>query len=175
MQLDVRTATALDVEALTALVQRSYRGESSRAGWTTEADLLDGQRTDSSEVAAKVASGTGEVLVAVTEQGALVACCELELRPNSAYFGMFAVEPALQAAGIGRFVLDAAEARARERWSSTVMEMTVIEQRTELIAWYERRGYQRTGEVRPFPYGDVTKGEPQRADLAFLVLRKSLI
>ena len=52
--------------------------------------------------------------------------------------------------------------------------MTVIAQRAELIAWYERRGYARTGEARPFPYGDPRFGEPRRDDLSFLVLEKPL-
>jgi len=174
-QLTIRPAVPADVDAVVALVQSAYRGDSSRAGWTTEADLLDGQRTDPAEVAAKVTSQTGEVLVAVDEQGAVVACCEVEPRPKGAYFGMFAVEPALQSAGIGRLVLEAAEARARERWSATTMQMTVIAQRAELIAWYERRGYRLTGETQPFPYGDVTKGLPQRDDLVFVVLAKPLV
>jgi ribosomal protein S18 acetylase RimI-like enzyme len=174
MHVEVRTAEVADTDAVTALVQRAYRGDSSRVGWTTEADLLDGQRTDPAEVAAKVASETGEVLVAVDGQGVIVACCELEPRSDGAYFGMFAVEPALQSAGIGRLMLEAAEARARERWSATSVQMTVIAQRTELIEWYERRGYRRTGEQQPFPYGDASKGLPRREDLAFVVLRKEM-
>ena len=114
-ELTIRPAAPADVEAVAALVERAYRGDSSRAGWTTEAGLLDGQRTDPGEVAAKVTSETGEVLVAFDDQGILVACSELEPRPYGAYFGMFAVEPTLQAAGIGRLILEAAEARARVR------------------------------------------------------------
>ena len=174
-ELTIRPAGPADVEAVAALVERAYRGDSSRAGWTTEAGLLDGQRTDLAEVAAKVNSETGEVLVAFDDQGILVACSELEPRHDGAYFGMFAVEPTLQSAGIGRLLLEAAEARARERWSAASMQMTVIAQRTELIAWYERRGYRLTGETKPFPYGDVTKGLPQRDDLVFVVLAKSLV
>ena len=173
-ELTIRPAVPADVDALVALVQRAYRGDSSRAGWTTEADLLDGQRTDRAEVAAKVGSETGVVLVAVDQQGVIVACCELEPRPGGAYFGMFAVEPALQSAGVGRLLLAAAEATAREQWSAASLQMTVIAQRTELIEWYERRGYRRTGEERPFPYGDVSKGLPRRTDLTFIVLAKTL-
>ncbi len=173
-ELTVRPAVPADVDAITALVQSAYRGDSSRAGWTTEADLLDGQRIDADEVAAKAGSAHGEVLVAEDDQDVIVACCEIERRSAEVgYFGMFAVEPRLQSAGLGRVVLAAAEARARELWSVTTMEMTVIEQRAELIAWYERRGYQRTGEVRPFPYGDETKGAPRRDDLCFVVLIKT--
>jgi GNAT superfamily N-acetyltransferase len=157
-----------------ALVHSAYRGEASRAGWTTEADLLDGQRIEVDEVAAKVGHHSAEVLVAVTPDGVVVACCEIERRSAGAYFGMFAVVPRLQSAGIGRLLLGAAEARAVELWSAATMEMTVIEQRGELIAWYERRGYRLTGERRPFPYGDVSKGLPLRADLVFVVLSKGL-
>jgi ribosomal protein S18 acetylase RimI-like enzyme len=90
------------------------------------------------------------------------------------YFGLFAVEPSLQAAGIGRQVLTEAERIARQRWSCTTMEMTVIGQRTELIAWYERRGYALTGERRAFPYAELGPGGALRDDLYFSVLRKDL-
>jgi ribosomal protein S18 acetylase RimI-like enzyme len=171
--ITIRSAVPADAEAVAGLVQRAYRGDASRVGWTTEADLLDGQRIDVPGVGAKVASGTGEVLVGVDSDERIVACCELELRGSDvAYFGMFAVEPTLQASGIGRLLLEAAEERATRRWSVTSIEMTVIEQRVELIDWYVRRGYQRTGEKRPFPYGDEAKGLPRRDDLVFVVLAK---
>ena len=105
----------------------------------------------------------------------VLACCEVEDRGDGvAYFGMFAVEPALQAAGVGRAVLAAAEAYAAREWGSTTMEMTVIAQREELIAWYERRGYARTGETRPFPFEEMVGGGALRDDLHFVVLAKPL-
>jgi ribosomal protein S18 acetylase RimI-like enzyme len=105
----------------------------------------------------------------------LVACCELRGQPSgTAYFGMFAVVPTLQGGGVGGKVLAEAERRAVALWSATAMEMTVIRQRDELIAWYERRGYRRTGETRPFPHGDERFGLPRRSDLEFAVLTKSL-
>ena len=104
-----------------------------------------------------------------------VSCCELR-RPDdgAAYFGMFAVSPGLQGAGIGKVVLDEAERRARELWGATRMEMTVLVQREELIAWYERRGYRRSGATQPFPYGDERFGLPRRPDLLFAVLTKDV-
>jgi ribosomal protein S18 acetylase RimI-like enzyme len=172
MPITVRAATPADAPAVTELVQRAYRGDSSRAGWTTEADLLDGQRIDVDGVTRKIENGTGEVLIGLNEEQ-LVACCELEHRGTAAYFGMFAVEPTLQGAGVGRVMLQAAEQRAAD-WAVTTVEMTVIAQRTELIEWYERRGYSRTGEARAFPYGDEAFGLPRREDLVFVVLEKSL-
>lgn len=168
-----RTAAADDVPALVALVESAYRGESSRAGWTTEADLLDGQRTDPEAVAAVVDDPRAVVLVAETD-GALTACCQLEDRGGHAYFGMFAVSPSRQGGGLGRRVLAEAERRARERWGAAEMHMTVISQREDLIAWYVRRGYTRTGETSPFPYGDERFGLPKRDDLVFERLVKKL-
>ncbi|GAA2333457.1 GNAT family N-acetyltransferase [Dactylosporangium salmoneum] len=168
-----REAAPGDVQRLVELVQSAYRGESSRAGWTTEADLLDGQRADGDMVAAAIADPAGAVLVAETA-GELVACCQIERRTGHAYFGMFAVDPARQAAGLGAAVLAEAERRARDGWQVTEMRMTVIVQREELIAWYVRRGYARTGELSPFPYGDERFGRPRRTDLAFETLTKSL-
>jgi ribosomal protein S18 acetylase RimI-like enzyme len=168
-----RTATGDDVPALVALIESAYRGESSRAGWTTEADLLEGQRTDPEGVAA-VVDGAGSRMVVAESDGTLLACCQLENRDGHAYFGMFAVSPALQGAGLGRTVLAEAETFAREEWGADEMHMTVISAREDLIAWYVRRGYARTGEMTPFPYGDERFGLPTRDDLQFELLVKKL-
>ncbi|MGD9482566.1 N-acetyltransferase [Streptomyces sp. TRM70308] len=175
--LTFREAAEADVEALVALVESAYRGEASRAGWTTEADLLDGQRTDAAGVRAVITGADSRVLAA-ERAGELVACCQLERRPGPAgavaYFGMFAVRPGLQGGGVGRQVLAEAERTAVERWGAREMQMTVITQRADLIAWYERRGYRRTGQRTPFPYGDRRFGLPRRPDLAFELLVKPL-
>jgi GNAT superfamily N-acetyltransferase len=171
--LTFRTAETSDVPALVALVESAYRGEASRVGWTTEADLLDGQRTDADGVAAVIALDGSVVLVA-ERAGGVVACCQLERRGATAYFGMFSVRPELQGDGLGRAVLARAEQYAREEWNAVELEMTVIEQRADLIAWYERRGFTRTGEYSPFPYGDERFGVPLRPDLRFERLAKKL-
>ena len=171
----MRAADAADVAAIVDLVESAYRGDASRVGWTTEADLLDGQRTDADVVREAVASDASVLLVAVDDDGNLLACCQLEPHGDATcYFGMFAVRPTQQGGGVGRDLLADAESYARERLAATTMQMTVIAQRSELIAWYERRGYHRTGETRPFPYGDERFGLPRRDDLHFVVLEKSL-
>ena len=157
-----------------ALVQSAYRGDSGRRGWTTESDLLDGQRTDAADVAALLAR-PGSMVLLLEQDGRLRASCHLERQGEAAYFGMFAVDPARQGDGLGKRVLAEAERIARERWGCRAMHMTVIVQRAELIAWYQRRGYRRTGEYKPFPYGDERFGIPRRDDLRFEVLVKDLI
>ncbi|MFE7530820.1 GNAT family N-acetyltransferase [Kitasatospora sp. NPDC057542] len=168
-----RPATPADVPALVDLVESAYRGDSSRAGWTTEADLLGGRRTNPEAVTQAVSHAEGLVLLAERD-GGMLACCQLERRGERAYFGMFSVRPGLQGGGIGRAVLAEAERLAVERWGVGAMEMTVIEQRADLIAWYERRGYRRTGEFSPFPYDDERFGIPLRPDLRFEHLVKEL-
>ncbi|MFC8720066.1 GNAT family N-acetyltransferase [Kitasatospora sp. NPDC057198] len=168
-----RAAEARDVPALVALVESAYRGESSRAGWTTEAHLLEGQRTDAAAVA-ELLERPDSVVLLVERDGAPAACCHVERRGGAAYFGMFSVSPAIQGGGLGRQVLARAEEWARAAWGATTMEMTVIEQRADLIAWYERRGFARTGGFEPFPYGDERFGVPLRPDLRFVKLAKSL-
>ncbi|MGK5641471.1 GNAT family N-acetyltransferase [Streptomyces sp. URMC 126] len=169
----IRAAAAADVAALVPLVESAYRGDASRVGWTTEADILDGQRVDEDGVLEVVTAENSRVLMAEDAEGP-TACCHIELRGESAYFGMFAVRPALQGAGLGRVMLAEAERVARAEWGVRQMHMTVIRQREELIAWYERRGYRRTGQMFPFPYGDERFGIPRRDDLEFELLVKRL-
>ncbi|MEV0415656.1 GNAT family N-acetyltransferase [Streptomyces sp. NPDC050448] len=171
--LSFRSAAEADVPEVVALVESAYRGEASRGGWTTEADFLDGQRTDPEGVRAIIDSADS-VLLVVERAGALVACCQLEHRGDHVYFGMFAVRPGLQGGGLGKEILAEAERRARETWDAKEMRMTVVNVREELIAYYVRRGYRRTGELSPFPYGDERFGVPLRDDLAFELLVKSL-
>ena len=169
-----RRAGPEDVPAIVALVESAYRGASSRKGWTTEADLLDGQRTDVAAVRAEIDRGEGVLLLA-TSGGTAVGCCQLLPRgAGGAYFGMLAVDPGLQGKAIGGAVLAEAERIARTEWGARTMRMKVIGQREDLIAWYRRRGYEQTGETEPFPYGDSRFGIPLRDDLEFVVLEKSI-
>jgi ribosomal protein S18 acetylase RimI-like enzyme len=172
-ELTFRDATEADVDTLVALIESAYRGDASRSGWTTEADILDGQRTDPEGVLEVVKSPDSRLLT-VERDGTVVACCQLEHRGEYAYFGMFAVSPTLQGAGLGKAVIAEAERQARESWGVREMHMTVISVRDDLIAWYERRGYRRTGEMSPFPYGDERFGIPLRPDLQFELLVKPL-
>ena len=175
MTLTYRDATLNDVAAVVALVQSAYRGEASRAGWTTEADLLDGQRTDPDDVREIIESPDSRIRLGHDDAAGLVVCCQLERKPGgSCHFGMFAVSPTRQAGGIGREMLAEAERIAADELGAHTMEMTVITQRRELIAWYERRGYTVTGESRPFPHSDERFGLPRRTDLVFEVLAKPL-
>jgi ribosomal protein S18 acetylase RimI-like enzyme len=169
----IRPATLADVPAIVALVNSAYRGDSSRAGWTTEADLLGGIRIDAERVADALSSDGSVVLVHESE-GAIVACVHLERMRDSCYLGMLTTEPTLQGRGLGKSMIAAAERWAAEHWDSREMRMTVIVQRAELVAWYERRGYIVTGERKPFPYGDERWGLPTRPDLEFQVLIKRL-
>jgi ribosomal protein S18 acetylase RimI-like enzyme len=168
-----RPATFDDVPALVALVESAYRGDDSRAGWTTEADILEGQRTDPEGVLAVIEKADSR-LVVVEVGDRLVACCQLEHRGEHAYFGMFAVRPVLQGAGLGKAVIAEVERFACDEWGVAEMHMTVISVREDLIAWYERRGYTRTGQTSAFPYGDERFGLPTRDDLEFELLTKKL-
>jgi ribosomal protein S18 acetylase RimI-like enzyme len=168
-----RAATEADIDAIVALVTSAYRGESSRAGWTTEADLLDGARIDPEVLRADIARAGSRVVLAERD-GALLACAHVAVDGDAGYFGMFSVVPWLQGGGIGKQVLAECERIVRDDWRLPAMRMTVIDVREELIAFYQRRGYRRTGITKPFPYGDARFGEPKRDDLRFEVLEKAL-
>ena len=169
--LRYRDATVADIPALVGLVTSAYRGEASRAGWTTEADLLDGERIDPDLLRADIERPRSRVLLAEHDRG-LVACAHVAVEEGAGYFGMFAVRPDAQGNGLGHALLAEAERVVREEWALPVMRMTVIDVRNALIAWYERRGYRRTGIHKPFPYGDTRFGIPRRDDLRFEVLEK---
>ncbi len=169
-----RAATAEDVPALVALVTSAYRGESSRAGWTTEADLLDGNRIDPDVLRADIARAGSRVVVIDGDDGRPQACAHVAIEDGCGYFGMFAVAPTLQGHGTGAALLAECERIARDEWGLPAMRMSVIDLRDALIAWYQRRGYRRTGVHSPFPYGDARFGIPRRDDLRFERLEKPL-
>ncbi|KAK3387825.1 acyl-CoA N-acyltransferase [Podospora didyma] len=178
--LNFRLAVESDAPQLIVLVQSAYRGAASRQGWTTEADLLSGNRIDLDGLVTKITAPDSAVILAFSTSGEMVACCEVVKNGDDvAYFGMFAVDPTKQAGGIGRQVLGYAEEWVRAQWQGVAkMEMTVIFTRKELIAWYGRRGYRTTGERREFPYEEIRKigGKDSvgREDLWFEVLEKDL-
>ncbi|CAD1794091.1 ribosomal protein S18 acetylase RimI-like enzyme [Xanthomonas arboricola] len=168
-----RTATVDDIDALVSLVTSAYRGDVSRVGWTTEADFLDGARIDPAVLREDLLRDRSLVLL-VEQDRRLLACAHIADDQGAGYFGMFAVDPALQGSGLGKTLLAEAERIAHSEWQLPVMRMTVIDIRAELIAFYERRGYRRTGITKPFPYGDARFGVPLRQDLRFEVLEKPL-
>jgi GNAT superfamily N-acetyltransferase len=148
--VEFRRGTVGDIEALVALVGHAYRGEGGEPGWTTEAHLFHGPRTDADDIRATLEAPENTVVVA-EDGGEVVGCCTVSDRGSIAYFGLFAVSPHAQGAGVGKALLAEAERIARDGLGAARMIMTVITTRDELLAWYERRGYVRTGKVVPFP------------------------
>lgn len=164
-----------DVPAVVALMNHAFRGRGADAGWTSEADLIDGDRTSEALLRGELAAAHDAVLLVERsgEDRAVLASVWLEPRGADVWgLGSLTVSPALQNAGAGRRVLAQAEAWAAARGARTI-RLRVIGVRTTLIEWYERRGYRRTGETEPFPHGDARFGAPRRDDLAFVVLEKT--
>ncbi len=171
--LSFRAAQDGDAAAVVSLVNAAYRGDSSRRGWTTEADLLGGQRTDEGKVLEMIRAPGSRVELAL-EDGELRGCVHLRREEDGGcYLGMLAVDPERQAAGVGRRLLERGE-EAAGGWGCRRMRMTVISLRAELIAYYERRGYIRTGRREPFPERDPRFGLPKTAGLEFVELVKPL-
>lgn len=174
MIVSIGPARDEELQSLHRLIESAYRGGSAKRGWTHEADLLGGQRTDQEALEAMLAD-PAQVLLVARDGGGLAGCVSVADKGGGlAYIGLVTVDPERQAVGLGRQLLQAAEEFAAKQFASIRAEMTVIVQRTELIAWYERRGYALTGEHRPFPATDPRFGVPQRDDLEFVVLAKPL-
>jgi len=172
--MHLEPATRDDLPDLHALIERAYRGDSARRGWTHEADLLGGQRTDLAALAA-ILDDPAQQLLMFRDNELVRGCVALADEGDGlAYLGMLTVEPRQQGRGLGKLILSAAEEHAAVDMSANRVEMTVIAQRPELIAWYTRRGYSLTGERRPFPVDEPRFGLPKRGDLEFVVLDKRL-
>lgn len=173
-KITIRPATLADVPRLNKLVNGAYRGESGLRGWTTEAHILGGVRTDEQRIAEIIEEDDSVILVAIDSSGDLQACVHLQSKNEStAYLGMLTVKVDTQARGWGSRLLEESENFVAREWKKSEVEMTVITVRDELIAWYERRGYAKTGERRPFPH-DERFGIPLKGPLEFFVLAKSL-
>lgn len=169
--LRFRPAVPDEAPAVVALINGAYRGESSRAGWTTEADFLEGIRTDVEEVG-RLIEADDSIMLLCERNGEAIGCVNLRREGASAYLGMFVVRPDLQNAGIGKRFMQAAEDLVRREWGVRRVFMTVISIREELIAFYERRGYRRTDRFTPFP--DTARSTPLIPDLQFVELEKDL-
>jgi predicted N-acetyltransferase YhbS len=171
MEFRIQPATTADVAALNKLVNSAYRGESSRQGWATEADLLDGTRIDEAALR-DIIHTPGTTVLTYIEKDSILGCVELRKEGTGMYLGMLSVRPDLQAKGIGKKLMFAGEDFARTH-GCTKMFMTVISVRTTLIDWYVRHGYRLTGERKPFNMPDERWGIPKQ-QLEFVVLEKVL-
>jgi ribosomal protein S18 acetylase RimI-like enzyme len=169
-------AVEADYAAIIDLVNLAFRGTGPSASWNTEAVFIEGQRLDDSLLRADLAAKPKAHLLTYRDNpdGPLLGTVLLDPKQNGVwYLGLLTVRPNLQNRQLGRALLTAAEAFAKEHGARQI-QMTVVNVRTTLIAWYERRGYTVTSETRPFPYGDNRFGKPLRDDLHFIVLEKDL-
>jgi ribosomal protein S18 acetylase RimI-like enzyme len=171
LMMSFRKATLSDIYDLTELVNSAYRGDGSKVGWTTEADLLGGQRTDAEKISEMIKASDSQIELAI-ENGELQGCIYIKKENKFVYFGMLTVRPTLQNKGAGKLLLSHLEDLTRE-WGYQKIRMTVISQREELIAFYQRRGFKFTGETEPFPENDPRFGLP-KTKLIFHVFEKIL-
>lgn len=149
--IPIRRAVPGDAEAVRALVEKAYRGDSARRGWTHEADLIATDRTSLAEIAAVIADPDRVMLIALAGTQVVGTVTAARTMPGRGYMAMLGVDPDCQAGGLGRRLIAAAEVAARDLFGAVTMEMTVIATRRELVAWYLRQGYTLTGEERVLP------------------------
>ena len=148
--LSFRTAESSDISTIIELVNSAYRGESGKVGWTTEADLLDGQRTDATEIT-RLLNADDSMILLCQKNGDIIASVHLEKHEEGAYLGMLSVNPAVQNQGIGKRLMAEAERIAKAQWAAEKMVMMVITLRNDIISFYQRYGYVRTGRTEPVP------------------------
>lgn len=173
-QPTIRPATRADIPPLHTLIESAYRGDSARLGWTHEADLLDGQRTDPESLTEIIDDPDQQIVVAL-DGADIIGCVQIARKEHgTSYLGLLSVDPRRQATGLGKRLISAAEHAAATYFDAHTIEMTVIRQRTELIDYYHRRGYCETGEERPFPLTDERFGLPRTSELVFVVLAKRI-
>ncbi|MEY4617748.1 MAG: hypothetical protein RJB66_2708 [Pseudomonadota bacterium] len=174
MKIEFADALLSQVKEIAHLVNGAYRGEGSKIGWTTEADLLDGQRADAGLIAALVNPPDSKILLAISQTSQqVIGCVHLEKRNTIMYLGMLVVMPGLQAQGLGKQMIVEAQKQAH-LWGCDEIEMSVLSVRAELIAWYVKQGFMLTGERKPFPSHDPRFGIPKVSNLEFVILKKNL-
>jgi len=149
MQPILRLASESDANEIASLVNKAYRPASSERGWTHEADLVSGERISANQV--RSLFGPRSTILVLCEQSAIVACVHLQSDESGVYIGMLATAPASQAQGLGTQMLFQAEQYAVEQFNASTFKMSVLSSRPALIAFYERRGYVRTGKVEDYP------------------------
>lgn len=170
-----QTATPDQAPELAKLVNSAYRGEYSQQGWTTEASLLGGQRTDAESLAKLIETPLNQFELAYEgkTQKIIGSVHLIQELPDTLYFGMLTVEPTLQTQGLGKILINHLENVARGYGFKRV-RFTVIPARTELVAFYERRGYKATGKFEPFPQLDPKFGVPKVDNLVLKEYEKIL-
>lgn len=167
----ITKATLQDIPALTILINSAYRGETSKKGWTTEANLLEGKRTNEDELTETILDPKNTILK-FTENDIIISCVLLVEKEHQLYLGMLTVSPELQNSGIGKKMLAEAENHAKSLGLSSII-MTVISVREELIAWYKRHGYFDTGEREAFPESEIHVTISEKP-LEFIYLEKEI-
>lgn len=169
-----QVATAQDIPALIELVNSVYRGETGMKSWTTEADLLDGQRIDQEMLEEIISDSLSRLILFRSSENDLIGCVQLQKQENKCYLGMLSVHTSWQKSGLGKYILDYCEQYAQKEFHSEKMTINVISRRFELIAYYQRRGYVSTGSKRPFPYGQPKYGIPKVEGLELEIFDKKL-
>lgn len=168
-----RLATINDVEALVALVNNAYHPPINPHSWTDETRFVSGTRTDSQAVSQLLRKDQSIILLGIAHH-TLVACVHLEHSANQVQLGMLAVTPPLQNVGLGKQMLEQAEAYAVRYFKPEKIVLIVIALRTELIAFYLRRGYQNTGATIAYATLCGATCDATIAGLEFAVLEKYL-
>lgn len=163
-----------DAQKIVNLVNSVYRGEKALKSWTTEAALIDGQRVDV-EMINQIISDPTQVILLLEEDNQLIGCVNLQKKSETECFlGMLSVSLEHQGQGIAKKIIEYCENFARNYYQSKKMVLFVITVRQELMSFYERRGYTRTGQTHDFPYGEPKWGLPKVLGLKLEKLEKKL-
>lgn len=150
MKFEIRQAYLDDAKSIHNLIEKSYRGESAKSGWTFESDLIDGPRLQNGEIEHCIQDKNQKFLVAIDNYGVLIGVICVTKNDDWVEFGKFSVEPKLQGHGIGKQLILAVSDFAKNAWGATSLKLMVISSRTELVDFYKRQGFVETGQTMPF-------------------------
>lgn len=170
------------IDVLVELVNQAYRPDEAEQSWSNEAHLVKGNRISQQQMQALWTDHSTLLILKSMQMDTakkrlvekILGCVYIEYQDTAAYIGMLTIAITYQNQGLGHLMLGQAEQHIKKRAAIKTIQMSVLSGRPELLAFYQRRGYQLTGESSAYPV-DADVGQPFDANLKIIKLEKNLM